>query len=180
MGRVFLTVLPLLGLGFFCGPILELASSWQARVPGGTLGLGVATLLSGVLALTWLEQLSVSEAIHLCVITGEWRPKQRFFGPKDRERRCLLALTLISMQSPFLFFPRTKTRKLTNSSDYCRLRRFGPFVGCRSPLSGIVRDRCLQRNGWFLGELLTTDVLSYLVQRAIPMIRVLVSIPIKK
>lgn len=72
VGRIFLTVLPLFGLGFFCGPILDLASSWQNMVPGGVASVGSVTLALGVVMLTTFEDLSISEAIHLCIITGEF------------------------------------------------------------------------------------------------------------
>lgn len=71
VGRIFLTVLPILGLGFFCGPILDLSSSWQRQIPGGSLALGTFTIAMGVSMLTTLEGLSYPEAIHLCVITGK-------------------------------------------------------------------------------------------------------------
>jgi len=69
-GRIFLTFLPILGLGFFCGPLLELASSWQRQVPGGIVALASFTLALGVSMLTALEGFSYSDAAHLCVITG--------------------------------------------------------------------------------------------------------------
>mmetsp|Transcript_23345 Transcript_23345/g.57446 ORF Transcript_23345/g.57446 Transcript_23345/m.57446 type:complete len:155 (-) Transcript_23345:47-511(-) len=70
VGRIFLTILPLFGLGFFCGPIMDLASSWQTMVPGGAFSVGSLTLMMGVSMLTTVEELSYSEAVHLCVITG--------------------------------------------------------------------------------------------------------------
>ena len=70
IGNIFLTILPLFGLGFFCGPILDIASSWQSSVPGGVVSIGSLTLAIGVSVLTVLEGYSISEAIHLCVITG--------------------------------------------------------------------------------------------------------------
>jgi len=70
VGRIFLTILPLFGLGFFCGPIMDLASSWQTLVPGGAFSVGTITLMMGVSMLTIVEDLSYSEAVHLCVITG--------------------------------------------------------------------------------------------------------------
>jgi hypothetical protein len=70
IGRAFLTILPLLGLGFFCGPILGTASLWTKQVPGGVLTLGAVTIALGVSALTTLENMSISDAIHLTIITG--------------------------------------------------------------------------------------------------------------
>jgi hypothetical protein len=65
-----MTVLPLLGLGFFCGPILEIASRWQNAVPGGLVSVMSLTVFLGVAVLSSLEGFSLSEAVHLCVITG--------------------------------------------------------------------------------------------------------------
>ncbi|KAG7353803.1 ion channel [Nitzschia inconspicua] len=70
LGRVFLTILPLFGLGFFCGPVLSIASSWTSQVPGGAVALGTLTIAVAVSALTALEDMSISDAIHLTVITG--------------------------------------------------------------------------------------------------------------
>ena len=71
LGNVFLLVLPIMGLGFFCGPILTMASSWQNRVPGGVLSLGSVTLALGVSMLTVLEGMELKDAIHLSFETGE-------------------------------------------------------------------------------------------------------------
>ena len=65
-----MTVLPLLGLGFFCGPLLDLTSTWQNQVPGGVLALSTLTLAMGISMLTVLENLSYTDATHLCIITG--------------------------------------------------------------------------------------------------------------
>lgn len=70
LGDVFLLLLPLLGLGFFCGPILTMASFWQNRVPGGFLSLGSITLAMGVSLLTVFEGMPLKDAIHLSIITG--------------------------------------------------------------------------------------------------------------
>ena len=70
MGDIFLLVLPLSGLGFFCGPILTMASLWQSRVAGGSLSLGSMALLLGVSLLTVFEGMSLKDAVHLSIITG--------------------------------------------------------------------------------------------------------------
>jgi len=70
LGDLFLLVLPLSGLGFFCGPILTMASSWQSRVPGGVLSLGSLTLALGVSMLTVFEGMELKDAIHLSIMTG--------------------------------------------------------------------------------------------------------------
>lgn len=70
IGHIFLLVLPLFGLGFFCGPVLSLASSWQSQVGIGVLSLGVLTLALGVSILIVLEGMSLQDAIHLSIISG--------------------------------------------------------------------------------------------------------------
>lgn len=79
VGGIFLTILPLLGLGFFCGPILTMASSWKSEVPGGVLALATVTLALGVSILTTVEKMSFVDAIHLSVITGK-RERMVLFG----------------------------------------------------------------------------------------------------
>lgn len=61
---------PLIGLGFFCGPILVLASSWRKQVPGGPITLAVFALGMGVSMFTAIENLSITEALHFCVVLG--------------------------------------------------------------------------------------------------------------
>lgn len=70
LGDLFLMILPLLGLGFFSGPILTMASSWQTQFPGGVLSIGTLTLALGVSALTVLEGIEFKDAIHLTIHTG--------------------------------------------------------------------------------------------------------------
>lgn len=93
VGRIFLTVLPLFGLGFFCGPILDLASSWQKMVPGGVVSVGSVTLALGVVMLTAFEDISISEAIHLCVITGKLSFRSQassYFSILTQRENCIL------------------------------------------------------------------------------------------
>lgn len=70
IGDLFLIVLPLLGLGFFSGPILTMASLWQRQVPGGLLSIGSLIFVTGVSALTVLEGIELKDAIHLTIHTG--------------------------------------------------------------------------------------------------------------
>lgn len=70
-------VLPLLGLGFFCGPLLELSSSWKHQVPGGLITLMTVTIALGVLVFTFLEAFSYTDAIELCVITGKQQQQKK-------------------------------------------------------------------------------------------------------
>lgn len=90
LGDLFLLVLPILGLGFFCGPILTMASSWQKRIPGGAVSLGSVTLALGVSALTVFEGLELKDAIHLSIITGMFEQYSNVVVVRA-SCRCLLA-----------------------------------------------------------------------------------------
>jgi hypothetical protein len=70
LGKTFIVGLSLTGLGFFCGPIVELASSWQTHVPGGIVALLSFTIALGVLLFTSLENMNQLEAAYFSVITG--------------------------------------------------------------------------------------------------------------
>jgi hypothetical protein len=70
LGRMFCSLLAFGGIGFFVGPILNLASSWKDRVPGGLTLLGSLTLSLGVVIFTTIEGMSLSEAVELSVVTG--------------------------------------------------------------------------------------------------------------
>ena len=48
MGKLFLVILSFLGLGFFCGPVMDYAASWRESVPGGTFGTVLSTIGLGV------------------------------------------------------------------------------------------------------------------------------------
>ena len=48
MGKLFLVILSFLGLGFFCGPVMDYAASWRESVPGGTFGTVFCTIGLGV------------------------------------------------------------------------------------------------------------------------------------
>eukprot|EP00536_Pseudo-nitzschia_multiseries_P003632 jgi/Psemu1/186270/e_gw1.57.106.1 len=95
MGDIFLLVLPLSGLGFFCGPILSMASSWHVRVPGGVLSLGSITVALGVSLLTVLEGMPLKDAIHLSIITGTYVRAYGNITPSSDMGRFCLALYAI-------------------------------------------------------------------------------------
>ena len=73
VGTLFLTVLPFVGLGFVCGPMLQVTATWKEYVPGagGSLvPLAISTLALGVSTLVVLEDMTVFDALHLSVITA--------------------------------------------------------------------------------------------------------------
>lgn len=71
VGRTFIVFLSLSGLGFFCGPIMGMASAWKDMFPGGTVALLTTTIATAVFVFSyWLEEMSESEAAYFSIITG--------------------------------------------------------------------------------------------------------------
>jgi len=70
VGRIFLTIFPILGLGFFCGPILEIGASWRSQVPGGPLSIAAFTLAIGIGLFTTIEGMELTDALHFCIVLG--------------------------------------------------------------------------------------------------------------
>jgi len=54
----------------FCGPIMNFASLWTRRIPGGALGPGLFSLGLGILLFMHIEKMSVLNAAYLTIITG--------------------------------------------------------------------------------------------------------------
>eukprot|EP00542_Grammatophora_oceanica_P011081 CAMPEP_0194027002 /NCGR_PEP_ID=MMETSP0009_2-20130614/1236_1 /TAXON_ID=210454 /ORGANISM="Grammatophora oceanica, Strain CCMP 410" /LENGTH=210 /DNA_ID=CAMNT_0038665923 /DNA_START=156 /DNA_END=788 /DNA_ORIENTATION=- len=69
-GKTFLVFFSFAGLGFFCGPIMDLAASWKNQVPGGIISIASLTLAIGIFLFTYLENMSHLEAAYFSVITG--------------------------------------------------------------------------------------------------------------
>ena len=57
----------------FCGPLMDIASSWKDSVPiGGTVALLTSTIATAVFVFSYLlEEMSESEAAYFSIITGE-------------------------------------------------------------------------------------------------------------
>ena len=70
LGRIFLVLFSLCGLGIFCGPVMNLASSWRNHIPGGMAPLATCTLGMGVFIFGTLEGMDHTNAIYASVITG--------------------------------------------------------------------------------------------------------------
>lgn len=89
VGTLLLTVLPLVGLGFFCGPVLSIISScWQRYVVGirsrssrsssggyndylfPFMSLLTVLAISVAILVLFEEDMSLFQAIHLSIITG--------------------------------------------------------------------------------------------------------------
>jgi hypothetical protein len=136
VGRIFLTLLPFLGLGFFCGPLLDMASSWQTQVPGGLLALGSFTLALGVSMLTVVEGFSYSEAVHLCVITGK---SSLILMLRTLQ---IYLVELFEFMEAFTFFTRR---------DDNRLRQYHSFLRPRAILLGTVCNHDCQCDGRIAG-----------------------------
>ncbi len=69
-GRIFIIALSFFGLGMFCGPIMDLSSSWKERIPGGVIGPGIFALVSGIVLFTHIEDMSTIDAAYFTIITG--------------------------------------------------------------------------------------------------------------
>mmetsp|Transcript_27431 Transcript_27431/g.54889 ORF Transcript_27431/g.54889 Transcript_27431/m.54889 type:complete len:207 (+) Transcript_27431:223-843(+) len=69
-GRIFIIALSFCGLGMFCGPIMDLSSSWKERIPGGIIGPGTFALASGIVLFTYFEGMSIIDAAYFTIITG--------------------------------------------------------------------------------------------------------------
>jgi hypothetical protein len=70
VGELFLTILSMTGIGFFCGPMLSVASQWKHQVPGGIVPLATMTFAMGMSLFTSLEGMTYGEAFRLCIATG--------------------------------------------------------------------------------------------------------------
>jgi hypothetical protein len=90
LSKMFLVVFAFTGLGFFCGPLMDVASTWTRHVPGGTLALGTVTIGIGVLLFTTLEGISETEAIYASVIAGTCN------GTGYNNERCVRSLHSIN------------------------------------------------------------------------------------
>ena len=54
----------------FCGPIMDFASSWTKRIPGGAFGPGACALAIGMLLFMQIEEMTAINAAYLTIITG--------------------------------------------------------------------------------------------------------------
>lgn len=69
-GRTFLVVLAFMGLGMFCGPIMDLTASWKDTMVD-KISLIIFTVAGSVFVFTYLlEEMSESEAAYFSIITG--------------------------------------------------------------------------------------------------------------
>lgn len=69
-GKAFIVLTSFTGLGMFCGPIMDVAASWSANVPGGIAGVFMLTIAIGVVLFTYLEEMSETDAAYMSFITG--------------------------------------------------------------------------------------------------------------
>mmetsp|Transcript_20488 Transcript_20488/g.48133 ORF Transcript_20488/g.48133 Transcript_20488/m.48133 type:complete len:160 (-) Transcript_20488:342-821(-) len=70
LGRLFVVALSFGGLGFFCGPVMDAASSWSRRIPGGAFGPAVFALYCGTLLFVHIEGMDIQRALYCAFITG--------------------------------------------------------------------------------------------------------------
>lgn len=70
LGKSFIVALSFCGLGLICGPVMDWASSWRTRIPGGILSTGVAAIVFGTLLFVYIEDMAWHTAIYCAFITG--------------------------------------------------------------------------------------------------------------
>lgn len=70
VGRIFLVILLLMGLGIF-GAVLEVFSYWRHHIPGGFVTMLSCIIGMGAAVFICLEGYSESEAIYASIITGK-------------------------------------------------------------------------------------------------------------
>lgn len=73
VGRLFIVILAFSGTGIFCGPIMDLTSSWKDNIPiGGNIALLTFVVSSAVMVFSYLlEEMSHSEAAYFSIVTGK-------------------------------------------------------------------------------------------------------------
>ena len=73
-GKAFIVALSFSGLGMFCGPLMDLASSWKYMLPiGGTIALLSSTVAVAVFVFSYmLEEMTETEAAYFSIITGTY------------------------------------------------------------------------------------------------------------
>jgi hypothetical protein len=72
ISKLFIVLFAYSGLGFFCGPLLDIASSWTKHIPGGILTLSTLTLGIGVLLFSNFEGVSQTDAVYASFIVGKF------------------------------------------------------------------------------------------------------------
>jgi hypothetical protein len=76
ISKLFIVCFALSGLGFFCGPMLEVASSWMNHIPGGIVSWASVTIGIGVALFSHLEGASQSDAMYASFIVGRFLLQQ--------------------------------------------------------------------------------------------------------
>jgi hypothetical protein len=109
---LFIVLFVFSGLGFFCGPLLELTSSWINYVPGGMVTLVSLTIGAGVSLFSNLEGLPQSDAIYASFVVGKFF----FVGLFDH---CSLVLLKFSIGC----FPNFITMSYERNDNRVSLRR---------------------------------------------------------
>lgn len=77
-GKIFLVAFILSGLGVFCGPVMDVTSSWKRQIPGGFTAVATVVLGLGVTIFTSIEGVSHSDALYASIITGKVHQLWRF------------------------------------------------------------------------------------------------------
>ena len=119
VGRAFIVIMGFCGLGIFCGPEMELASSWSATVPGGIPALTSLTIAVGVAIFTFVEKMSESEAAYMSFITGTTIGYGDVTPSSDMGKIAvaLYAIVVINVMSVLIQGPRRFLERLCRESE---------------------------------------------------------------
>jgi hypothetical protein len=74
ISKLFIVLFSFSGLGFFCGPMLDVVSTtWTKQIPRGIMALSTVTIGIGVILFSNLEGTSYSDAIYASFIVGKFK-----------------------------------------------------------------------------------------------------------
>ena len=68
--KLFLVVFAFLGLGFFCGPVMDFAAQWANEVPGGNATSLITAIALGIGLFSHFEGWDAKDSAYYSVITG--------------------------------------------------------------------------------------------------------------
>ena len=71
LGKLFVMTLAGAGMGFFCGPLLQLGGAWRHAIPGGLPALASFVIGMGIVIFVSVEGLDHLDAVYANIVTGK-------------------------------------------------------------------------------------------------------------
>ena len=71
LGKLFVMTLAGAGMGFFCGPLLQLGGAWRHAIPGGLPALASFVIGMGIVIFVSVEGLDHLDAVYASIVTGK-------------------------------------------------------------------------------------------------------------